>query len=152
LDIVKVDDEDRQNPDYKGMSDDKILEHKRTHLADLIDSQLPLLGLEIETTLDAKAQKIAEATFHTEMEKMRNDGNMKMEGVKGSVLITSNKEENPASIVAWVGGDNFKEDQVDWVEAKRQVGSMMKELVYAVAMEQGIISDINSTKYTSLRD
>ncbi|WP_299248112.1 transglycosylase domain-containing protein [uncultured Cytophaga sp.] len=42
------------------------------------------------------------------------------------------------SILAWVGGSNFKQVQFDHVLSKRQAGSVFKPIVYAQALRSGV--------------
>lgn len=55
-------------------------------------------------------------------------------------------------ILAWVGGINFKYFQYDHVRAKRQTGSIIKPIVYASALQNGInpcdFFENDSTVYT----
>lgn len=47
-------------------------------------------------------------------------------------------EGQSGKVLAWVGGPNFKYFKYDHVKARRQVGSTIKPLIYAAAIENGL--------------
>jgi 1A family penicillin-binding protein len=86
----------------------------------------------VETTLDVKKQKTAEATVKSELERAGKRYNFS-EGV----LVTLNSKNG--EILALVGGKNYDQSQFNRaVQAQRQPGSTFKVFAYAAALEKGI--------------
>ena len=78
-------------------------------------------GLKVDTTLDIRAQKIAETVLGER---------------QGAVLILDPRNGH---IRAMVGGRNYQESQINRVLNEiRQPGSAFKPFVYAVALNQGL--------------
>lgn len=91
-------------------------------------------NLTIKTTLDYEIQKKAEVILREELDKLKgyNVGN-------GSVVILDPKT---GAVLAMVGSKNYFDTDNDGnynaaVSAKRQPGSSLKPITYAVALEKG---------------
>lgn len=106
----------------------------RIYLEDIVGKQqLYSGGLVIQTTINYDIQKAAEKAFHDKVTALKGQLS---ESVDGGLLSIS-----PATgeIKALVGGYNFKKSKYNRaVQAKRQMGSIFKTLVYAAALEQGV--------------
>lgn len=94
-------------------------------------------GLKVYTTLDSKAQQMAETALGEQ---------------QGAVLILDPRNGH---IRAMVGGRNYQESQINRVISEiRQPGSAFKPFVYAAALNQGLLQNtllvdepINIAKY-----
>ncbi len=85
-------------------------------------------GLKIYTNLDNKAQEKLENIVS---EEMANTGELQV----GAVI----REPKTGNIVALIGGKNYNESQFNRVtQAKRQVGSTFKPILYYAALENGM--------------
>ena len=95
---------------------------------DIPKSLIETGGLMIYTNLDVDAQKKLEAVIS---EEMYDTGELQV-----GALIRDPKTGN---IVALVGGKNYNESQFNRaVDAKRQVGSTFKPILYYAALENGM--------------
>ena len=87
----------------------------------------------IRTTLDHHIQQQAQTLLDTQLERLR-DHHIS----NGALLVV---DRNTAEIMAWVNGANQNSNNrsraIDAVLVKRQVGSVLKPFVYALAIEQG---------------
>jgi len=89
-------------------------------------------GMVVKTTLDTSLQKTAEKVFTQQIDLLRTT---LRENVDGGVLSI---DPRTGAIKALVGGYAFKESQFNRVvQTSRQIGSLIKPLVYAAALEQG---------------
>ena len=97
-------------------------------------------GLNIYTTLDEKAQKsLEDATY----DYIDNESNLEIAGM----MI----DPNNGGILAMIGGKDYSLSQYNRaIKAKRQVGSIMKPILYYSALENGFtsISTFTSEKTT----
>ncbi|HET6351225.1 MAG TPA: PBP1A family penicillin-binding protein [Coriobacteriia bacterium] len=85
-------------------------------------------GLRVETTLDPKAQKIAEKATR---EALNRDGD------PSAALVAMSPKTG--AVVAMVGGKDFKTQQFNVaVQGTRQPGSSFKPFVLATALEKGV--------------
>lgn len=85
-------------------------------------------GLKIYTNLDSEAQKKLEAIVS---EEMAQTGELQV----GALI----REPKTGNIVALIGGKNYNESQFNRVtQAKRQVGSTFKPILYYAALENGM--------------
>lgn len=111
------------------------------HLKELIRIQLEdeigkdilyTKGLVIQTTLNREMQEKAEKSF---AEKIAELQKTLMPEVDGALLTMESKT---GEIKAMIGGCNFNKSKFNraW-QAKRQMGSVFKPLIYAVATQQG---------------
>ncbi|MGQ0793159.1 MAG: transglycosylase domain-containing protein [Deltaproteobacteria bacterium] len=88
-------------------------------------------GLKVYTTIDPKAQSIAEAQVKKLNEQYGRTGKDNQ-----AALLSM---EVGGAVIAYVGGQDFKVSQFDRVsQAKRLAGSLFKVFVYTAAMEKGI--------------
>lgn len=89
-------------------------------------------GLTIQTTLDAALQKKSEEIFRTHCCALKESLKMPING--GYISL----EPVTGEIKAFGGGDNFHESK--WnraLQAHRQLGSIIKPLIYAAAIQKG---------------
>lgn len=92
-------------------------------------------GLRIYTTLDLKAQRLAESALKKQMAAFGRTGT----GQQGAVVSVDPKT---GAILAYVGGKDFTESQFDRANlAKRSPGSTFKVFTYTTALEQGYEPD-----------
>ncbi len=90
-------------------------------------------GLLIKTTINRKMQLAAQEAFTTEMTRLRKEFNADLDG--GMIVLDCKTGE----IKALVGGFDFTASQFNRaIQARRQIGSTIKPLVYTVAVENGI--------------
>lgn len=88
-------------------------------------------GLTIQTTLNKTMQKEATAVFVQHVEQLR----LHIPEVDGALICVDTAH---AGIKAIVGGYSYKKSQFNRaLQAKRQMGSTFKPLVYAAALEHG---------------
>ncbi|MCL5436875.1 MAG: PBP1A family penicillin-binding protein [Candidatus Dependentiae bacterium] len=88
-------------------------------------------GLVVQTTLNRAAQRHAERVFGTHLANLT-----KTDAQLDGALVCIDSEH--AGIRALVGGKNFSASQYNRaIQARRQMGSTFKPLVYAAALEQG---------------
>jgi len=89
-------------------------------------------GLIIQTTLNCDTQKQAEKSFHDHITKLRESFLPDVDGALLSIAPATGE------IKALVGGYDFEISKFNRaMQAKRQMGSIFKPFVYAVALEQG---------------
>lgn len=89
-------------------------------------------GMIVKTTLDTAVQKTAENAFKDQIDLLRTTLRDNVDG--GLVSF----DPRTGAIKALVGGYSFKESQFNRVfQTSRQIGSLIKPLIYAVALEQG---------------
>lgn len=89
-------------------------------------------GFTIETTLDTRLQRHAEARAARLVRTYRRSG------VSTAALMVMNRS---GEILSMVGGANFQRNQFNAVtQGRRQPGSAFKPLVYAAAFEQGVLT------------
>ena len=109
---------------------------------DYAEEDLNTVGLKIFTTLVPVTQKIAEASVKKGLEKIEKANNLKANSLQAAAIITS---VDGAEIQALVGGREASFEGFNRaLNAKRQIGSLMKPFVYLAAFETGNYS-INST-------
>ncbi|MBR3161419.1 MAG: PBP1A family penicillin-binding protein [Bacilli bacterium] len=84
-------------------------------------------GLKIYTTLDSDAQEILENSV---TDNMKNDDDMQVSGMM--------MNPNDGGVMAMIGGVDYSKSQFNRaISAKRQVGSIMKPILYYSALENG---------------
>ena len=115
----------------------------RTHIKDL-PHQIPHLTAqikkegEVHTTINIELQNKIEKLIASDIKELK-----KFAIYNGSALIIENKSLN---IVAYVGSNNFFDNkhggQNDGVRALVSPGSTLKPLVYAKALEEGLITPL----------
>ncbi|GMU19356.1 MAG: hypothetical protein AMXMBFR12_05480 [Candidatus Babeliales bacterium] len=89
-------------------------------------------GLIIQTTLNVQIQELAQAAFAKHMSELKKTITPNVDGA----LITL--ESKTGQVKALVGGYDYASSKFNraW-QSKRQIGSVIKPLIYAVAVEQG---------------
>lgn len=94
--------------------------------------QLNSSGLRIFTHFDPLIQSSAENSLQTSIEKYQNDPKRKL--LQGAVVVT---RPNTGAVVAIVGGKDAGYAGFNRaIDARRQVGSLLKPAVYLAALEQ----------------
>ena len=89
-------------------------------------------GLQIQTTLNRKMQELAQASFAKHIQEYKTTMIPEVDGA----LITL--ERKTGQIKALVGGYDYGSSKFNRaLQSKRQIGSVFKPLIYAVAMEHG---------------
>lgn len=93
-------------------------------------------GLIIQTTLSTKLQTKSNHVFTKHLKRTQHMAEVPLDG--GLVLI----EGATGKIKALIGGKNFNESQFNRAtQARRQLGSIFKPLIYAAAIEHGARMD-----------
>ena len=89
-------------------------------------------GLVIQTTINRQIQELAQKSFHEQLTQFKKDMMREMDG--GLLTIDSKTGE----IKALVGGYDFNTSKVNraW-QAKRQMGSVFKPIIFAAAIQSG---------------
>jgi len=90
-------------------------------------------ALNVQTTINKKMQEVAQAVFTAEMTKLRAEFGKDIDG--GMIVI----DRKTGEIKALVGGFDFTISKFNRVtQARRQIGSTFKPLIYACAIEEGM--------------
>jgi len=90
-------------------------------------------GLYIQTTLNSIMQFAAQEAFTTEMLKLRTEFGQDLDG--GMIVLDTKTGE----IKALVGGFDFISSKFNRAtQARRQIGSIIKPLIYTVALQKGM--------------
>jgi penicillin-binding protein 1A len=90
-------------------------------------------SLQIQTTINRKIQEAAQEAFNTEMIRLRKEFGNDIDG--GMIVI----DRKTGEIKALVGGFDFAASKFNRAtQARRQIGSTLKPLIYACAIEQGM--------------
>lgn len=89
-------------------------------------------GLIIQTTLNRSVQEAAQKSFVEHVAKLKKDIDPAVDGALISIDVATGQ------VKALVGGFDFAQSKFNraW-STKRQIGSVLKPLLYAVAVEQG---------------
>ena len=133
--LVYVGVEERKNLSTVMYYQDAVLQELQT-ISSIPKSFLETGGLKIYTNLDINAQQILETQIK---EKLSDDEELQI----AAVLMNPNN----GNILAIAGGKDYNTSQFNRVtNAKRQVGSTMKPLLYYTALENGFTA---STTFTS---
>jgi penicillin-binding protein 1A len=104
-------------------------------------------GFVIQTTLNISHQETAEKIFQQSIEKIRSTLKIPLEG--GMISIAA----KTGAIQAYIGGYNFNASQFNRVHAVRQVGSTIKPLLYAIALQNGAsLTDVEYDEPLSIAD
>jgi len=89
-------------------------------------------GLQIQTTLNRYIQQEAEKAFANQFRELKESLGENIDGALITLAVHSGE------IKALIGGYDFRMSQFNRaLQAKRQLGSIFKPIVYAVAMQQG---------------
>jgi penicillin-binding protein 1A len=104
-------------------------------------------GLQIQTTLDMRLQRIAEEVLFKAMDEFdaRKSAALKKEGresefvpIAGALVCLDNRPAYRGFVRAMVGGRNFEQQKFNHAtQALRQPGSSIKPFVWAAAIESG---------------
>ena len=90
-------------------------------------------GLTVQTTINKTLQEKAKKTFRSQCEQIRKELHKEVDG--GLLCM----DVHTGEIRAVVGGYSFADSQFNRAfQAKRQMGSIFKPIVYAAAIEQGL--------------
>lgn len=110
-----------------------VKEMIRMHLENVVGKEkLYSGGLSIKTTLNKKMQDAAEKAFKTNITKLKHEFH---EDIDGGMIVIDRKT---GEIKALVGGFDFAASQWNRVtQAIRQIGSVIKPLIYANAVLHG---------------
>jgi penicillin-binding protein 1C len=105
------------------------------HFVDALLAERTGRGGRMDTTLDAGLQRLLENQIH------RYIGQFGERGIdNASALLLDTRD---MSVKAWVGSADYRNEaidgQVDGVLAKRSPGSALKPLIYAMAIDQGVL-------------
>lgn len=93
-------------------------------------------GLIIQTTISSTLQKKSVKIFTQHLKRNQKSTDVPLDG--GFILI----EGATGKIKALIGGNNFNQSQFNRVtQARRQLGSIFKPLIYATALEHGARMD-----------
>jgi len=111
-----------------------VKETLRTALEELFGKQqLYSGGLRIKTTLNQKAQRLAQRSFTHQFKRLKKDLGEEIEGGFLSVDVKT------GHIKALVGGVDFKNSQFNRAfQARRQQGSVFKPVLYSAAINAGM--------------
>ena len=105
--------------------------NRSTNLGDLQTQDLP----NIRTTIDKTMQIRLEATLKNYHQKLKNLG---IQNVAAIIVDTRSRE-----VLAYGGSQDFFDidgfGQIDGITAKRSVGSVLKPLLYALSIDNGLI-------------
>ena len=89
-------------------------------------------GLKIQTTINKKLQQSAQEKFTNKFKQLRKELGEDVDGALVSIDVKS------GDIKALIGGFEYKESQFNRaLQAKRQIGSIFKPLIYAGAIMHG---------------
>lgn len=122
---------------------------RRTLRRDYQETDLTEAGLTVFSTLDPHVQARAEASLVSQLQRLDKNSKRKDTDLEGAVVVTS-----PANgeVVAIVGGRNVSYSGFNRaLDAKRNMGSLAKPVVYLTALESGryhaasIIDDVPLT-------
>ncbi|OGB84501.1 hypothetical protein A3F66_00395 [candidate division TM6 bacterium RIFCSPHIGHO2_12_FULL_32_22] len=89
-------------------------------------------GLKIYTTINKKLQELSEEKFKKQFSKLRKELGSDVDGALVTIDVKTGE------VKALIGGFDYKESQFNRaLQAKRQMGSIFKPLVYACAIKKG---------------
>lgn len=98
------------------------------------ESDLTNQGLRIFTTLDPIAQTKVQNSFRDTVSRLANANPSRLKNLQGAVLVT--QPEN-GELIAAVGSTQDFTGFNRAIDAKRQVGSLLKPIIYLSALESG---------------
>lgn len=111
------------------------IQRKAPHLSDYLYGRR-IKGDVIKTTIDQRIQSVAETILKNYINRKKPQGI-----TNGAVLIIRNKDN---SVAAYLGSADFNDDasfgQVNGIEALRSPGSALKPLLYAYAIDLGMLT------------
>lgn len=99
-------------------------------------------GLDLHTTIDRRIQEEAEEALQTQLTEIESGRYGELEEVPDSTVRLEGAavalDARSSAVLAWVGGRDFTRSEFDRVEqARRQVGSLVKPFLVALALENG---------------
>ena len=105
----------------------------RTYLEEQLGKQqLYTGGLRIRTTLNQRLQKLAQQQFTTQIKNLRPELDPALDGGLLTMAVKTGE------IKALVGGYDFSKSKFNRaLQARRQMGSVFKPLIYTVALQRG---------------
>jgi len=111
-----------------------LKEHIRRFLMELVGkAQLYTGGLVVKTTLNCEIQKHADISFAEQIQKLKNKYSPNVEGGLISMDVSTGE------IKALIGGSDFYKSQFNRAfQAKRQMGSIFKPILYSSALYKGL--------------
>lgn len=110
-----------------------LREALRIYLEEEIGHPLYGSGLVIQTTINRDIQEKAESIFKAQCEKLNVSLHMSIDG--GLISMDTKSGE----IKALIGGYDYAKSKFNRaLQAKRQIGSIIKPLIYAVAIREGL--------------
>ena len=126
---------------------DEVLKPKRRALPNQLPhlSQYITTGKRVYTTIDPRLQQMIEGYLYDESQKLAAYAIY-----NSSALVIDN---HTMEIVAYVGSNDFSSNysgQIDGVGATISAGSTLKPFIYALALEQGIITPLKNLYDISL--
>lgn len=98
------------------------------------EDDLATEGLRIFTTLDPRVQEAAQASFRATLTRLRKENPRRLSRLQGAVLV-SNPENG--ELLAVIGGSGEFTGYNRALDARRQIGSLVKPAVYLTALESG---------------
>lgn len=108
---------------------------RRTLRRDYREEDLTEAGLKIFTSLDPRAQDLAERTLEKELTRLDKASKRKNAKLEGAVVVTSPQS---GDVIAVVGGRQAGYDGFNRaIDAKRPMGSLVKPFIYLAALETG---------------
>lgn len=107
---------------------------KRQLQADYRSEDLTTEGLQIFTTLDPRIQLQAESSVSSMLEQLEKRHKLQANSLESAVVVTS---PDTGDVLALVGGRRARFAGFNRaLDAKRQIGSLMKPVVYLTALQQ----------------
>lgn len=91
-------------------------------------------GLRIFTTLDPQVQNAAQSAFEGHVARLKKSGAKRLAAVQGAMVV-SNPENG--ELLAIIGGSGDFTGYNRALDARRQIGSLVKPAVYLTALETG---------------
>lgn len=92
-------------------------------------------GMQVYTSLDPRAQAIAERALDAQLARLDRRQRAKDRKLEGAVVVT---EPETAAVLAIVGGRDLRLAGFNRaLDARRQIGSLVKPVVYLAALETG---------------
>jgi 1A family penicillin-binding protein len=130
-----------------------FVEQVRRELEARFGADLYRQPLRVWTTLDSRAQRVAEEELSRQLKRVESGDLGRFQGpryspdskppasgtryLQGAFVML---DARGGDVLAWVGGRNFAQSQFDRAgSAKRQVGSAFKPFVYAAALRDGFV-------------
>ncbi|MDP3889060.1 MAG: PBP1A family penicillin-binding protein [bacterium] len=121
-----------QIKDEKQHSAPHLRETVRLFLEKTLGSQLYTGGFVVQTTLNKKQQEQAQQVFEQHCAKLKKE---LLSDIDGALIAI---DRTTGAIKALVGGFSFAHSKFNRVHARRQIGSIIKPLIYAAAMQAGM--------------